>query len=221
MAHVVTYATHAQGMFDDLVNNKQGIPVTVLGWGDKWISFTENKIKGVYEYLVTLPTDTIVIFVDGFDTKINGTVDAAVREFMTFNKDIVVSMGNAGLGAYLTKRVFGTCDDTFLNTGLLMGYAGPLSTIYKKIYDLKDKDDQRGFTTICNQSDNIAIDTERKIFSNKADHPSIFNGYPACNQCSPKDRLKRYLRAIVEYGSVFLIEICVFLFALLIFLRYG
>ena len=82
-------------------------------------------------------------------------------------------MGNAGLGAYLTKRVFGTCDDTFLNTGLLMGYAGPLSTIYKKIYDLKDKDDQRGFTTICNQSDNIAIDTERKIFSNKADHPSI------------------------------------------------
>jgi hypothetical protein len=30
---IVTYANKSQGMFEELVNNEFGVPVTVLGWG--------------------------------------------------------------------------------------------------------------------------------------------------------------------------------------------
>ena len=209
--HVITYATHDQGMFKELVNNKQGIPVKVLGWGDKWVNFIENKVKGVYKYLKTLPTDTIVIFVDGFDTIINGTLEEAKKEFLKFNKDIVVSIDHAN--SYMISRFFGRCNNISLNTGLLMGYAGPLSDIYRRIIDSEPKDDQRGFTTICKQSDNIVIDTERKIFSNNDNHYSIFNGYPACAMCSPMEKSKRiFIRCIPEYiynGYTFIPEVII------------
>ena len=30
---LITYATHAQGKFNQLTNNKYNIPIRVLGWG--------------------------------------------------------------------------------------------------------------------------------------------------------------------------------------------
>jgi hypothetical protein len=32
---IVTYATHPEGSFNDLINNKFGVEVTVLGMGEK------------------------------------------------------------------------------------------------------------------------------------------------------------------------------------------
>ena len=47
--HVITYATHSYGNFEELVNNKYGIKVIVLGWGKKWKGFTD-KFNAVYKY---------------------------------------------------------------------------------------------------------------------------------------------------------------------------
>ena len=35
-AQVASYVTHDQGMYQDLINNKFGIPVKTLGFGTKW-----------------------------------------------------------------------------------------------------------------------------------------------------------------------------------------
>ena len=48
-AHVVTYATHAQGLFDALVQNELGVEVEVLGWGVPWTGFWD-KFKGVHAF---------------------------------------------------------------------------------------------------------------------------------------------------------------------------
>jgi hypothetical protein len=58
-------------MFEELVNNEFGVPIKVLGWGTKWNGFSD-KSKGLVEHLKTKnDDDDIVVFVDGFDSKVN------------------------------------------------------------------------------------------------------------------------------------------------------
>ena len=40
---VITYATHSERMFPQLMES--GYPIKVLGWGEKWENFM-TKIKG-------------------------------------------------------------------------------------------------------------------------------------------------------------------------------
>mgnify|MGYP001172397344 CR=1 FL=1 len=77
---IVTYANKSQGMFEELVNNKFDVPIKVLGWGTKWNGFSD-KYKGVYKYLENKSDDDIVIFIDGFDTKINRNPHNVVELF--------------------------------------------------------------------------------------------------------------------------------------------
>ena len=69
MIQVVTYATHSQGMFEDLMNNSQGVEIKVLGWGKKWTGYND-KLKECYNYINELPDDDIIVIIDGFDSKI-------------------------------------------------------------------------------------------------------------------------------------------------------
>ena len=50
---IITYATHSEGLFDELINNKYNIPIIVLGYGTKWNSFID-KFKNVYKYIKEL-----------------------------------------------------------------------------------------------------------------------------------------------------------------------
>lgn len=202
-AELVTYATHAQGKFNELVDNEYGIPVKVVGWGDKWISYTESKIKGVYAYVKTLPEDRIVVFVDGFDTEINGTLEEAVNRFKTFDTDILVSMDGLLTGTYITKKSFGSCQDTIANSGLYMGYAGALSRLLAQIIATNDPDDQRAMNTVCSTSTNIKIDRDNLVFANSVDETdAVFVGFPACAGCNSRDTLKRYTRDAWYYTCV-------------------
>ena len=201
-AEVVTYATHAQGKFNELVHNEYGIPVKVLGWGDKWISYTESKAKGVYEYIKTLPKDKIIIYVDGFDTTINGTLEEVVKRFKTFNSEIVVSHDNPRYwGPYILNRTFGSCQQTTANAGLFMGYAGPLSKLLHQILITGQECDQRALNTVCSSSSNIAIDRDNLIFVNNDDQTdAIFIGFPGCTDCNTKDLYNRYKRDFMLYS---------------------
>ena len=210
-AEVVTYATHAQGKFDELINNKHDVPVKVLGWGDTWISYTESKIKGVYNYVKTLPEDKIIIFVDGFDSEIQGSLEEAVRRFKTFNTEIVVSQNTSEVafgGLYTHNKTFGSCQQTILNSGLYMGYAGALSKLLNQMLLLDDEDDQRAMNTICSSSNNIAIDKDNLIFvNNKEGTDAIFISFPGCSDCDLKDKSKRYIRDISFYMNILCYEI--------------
>ena len=64
---VITYATHSQGMFDEL--KKRYPDLVVLGWGEKWTGYTD-KSKAVIKYIEKMNDDDIVIVIDGFDSKI-------------------------------------------------------------------------------------------------------------------------------------------------------
>jgi len=77
-AHVLTFATHKEGTFDDIINNKFNIPIKVLGYGQKWTGF-RMKFDYVYDYIQDLNDNEIVFFIDGFDSYINGDLDVAVE----------------------------------------------------------------------------------------------------------------------------------------------
>ena len=68
--HVVTYATHRQGMLSQLLNNRYSIHVNVLGWGQPWNGYTD-KLIGIRDFCEHIPQTDIVIFVDAFDTVIH------------------------------------------------------------------------------------------------------------------------------------------------------
>ena len=65
--HVLTYASHSQGFYEDLIKNKYNIKLITLGYGVKWNGL-RDKPRAVLNYLTYVPDDDIVIFVDGFDT---------------------------------------------------------------------------------------------------------------------------------------------------------
>lgn len=73
------------------------------------------------EFLKTLPNNDIVIFVDGYDTKILKPLDNIVRDFEEMNAPIVVSSENTG---YATFRLFGMC----------MGYVKNLKELIESKY---------------------------------------------------------------------------------------
>lgn len=41
--HIVVYATHSYGMFDQLINNDFNIEINVLGWGTKWNGYMDKS----------------------------------------------------------------------------------------------------------------------------------------------------------------------------------
>ena len=77
---LITYATHSDGTFEDIKNNKFAIDVVVLGWNQKWNGFMD-KFKAVRNYLNTLNPDDIAIFIDGFDTRINQPYNIIKQRF--------------------------------------------------------------------------------------------------------------------------------------------
>tara|TARA_B100000900_G_C20581610_1_gene717775 strand:- start:98 stop:829 length:732 start_codon:yes stop_codon:yes gene_type:complete len=210
---LVTYATHSDGTFEDIKNNKFGIDVVVLGWKQKWNGFMD-KFKGVRQYLNTLNNDDIVIFIDGFDSQILQSLDEVEKRFKRLNCGVLVSEDPEKPGRYITKKIFGTCkDNRVANSGLYMGYVKHL----KKVLDdvLKEcencNDDQRNLNKVCENFDFIKVDRENFVFSNRGDRRACFVQNPG------KASFKRYiLRGFKEYSQFFLVEFFI-IFAILFF----
>ena len=119
---IITYATHSDGSFDELINNTYKIPIIVLGYGTKWNGFID-KFKNVYKYIKELPDEEIIVFIDGFDTRINQSYNIIKQRFLNLNSDIVLSKDSTPFGGYIAKKIFGTCKDNVIaNSGLYMGY---------------------------------------------------------------------------------------------------
>jgi len=203
--HLITYATHSEGTFDELVNNKFNTPIKVLGWGKKWNGFMD-KFKNMYEYIQTLPDNDIIIFIDGFDSKINQPINIIKKKFLEFNSDIVISEQDyiPYIGHYTwQKQLFHTCkNNNIANSGLYGGYNKNIKDLLKFILDKNySDDDQRNLNNACKYFNNIIIDTNRKLFHNLNYYERIFNNNSnSCIISTPaKLTFNRLIRMPKEY----------------------
>lgn len=218
---VVTYATHSFGTFEEIVGNPYGIHVDVLGFGTKWTGFMD-KIKGVVEYLERLPHNEIVIFIDGFDSKIQKPLDGLEEKFKSLNCKVLISKDPQIPGKFLTRKIFSTCtDNQTANSGLYMGEAKFLKVFLKGVLDQDSDDDQRNFNMTCSQHEWVKTDTKNEIFYNvhsfkreAVPNNVYFVSYPG----TPS--IQRYTRSITEYYTFVLREISLVLLivALILFM---
>lgn len=218
---IVTYANKSQGMFEDLVNNEFGIPIKVLGWGTKWNGFTD-KYKGMSEYLETKRDEDIVIFLDGFDTKINKDPRGVVELFEKYDCKVLVSRDPELMGGPMSRTIFGTCrGNSIANSGMYMGYVKELKQFINEALKLKCKDDQRNLNTVCRESEYIKVDKSETIFKNVNQFQSdksadaIFLSYPGTVST------ERYLRGFFEYTQfVYVYILCLLVSSLAFYPKY-
>jgi hypothetical protein len=207
---IITYATHSEGMFDNLM--KTDYSIEVLGWGTQWNGFMD-KFRGVFEYLKKQSDDEIIIFVDGFDSMINKSLDSVEQDFKNMNCKVLVSTDEREhffplVTSYAVKKVFGSCKNGHTcNTGLYMGYCKELKLVIQKILSQECDDDQRAFNQVCADFSFIKVDTENKIFENFSSSGSSSNAYIV--QFPGKMSYNRWSRAVIEYYKYFIPEICI------------
>jgi len=199
---IVTYANKSQGMFEELVNNKFDVPVKVLGWGTKWNGFSD-KYKGMYKYLENKNDNDIVIFIDGFDTKINKNPRDVLELFNEYDCKVLVSKDPVPFGT-LSRMTFGTCSGkSTANSGLYMGYVKYVKQFIGEAISMKCEDDQKNMNILCEKFEYIKVDENENIFKNfgptgkKRESDAIFVSFPG----SPS--FDRYTRSIFEYMQFF------------------
>lgn len=236
--HIITYATHVQGKLNELVNNPFGVPVTVLGMGNRWNGFMDKPIA-VYNHIHDMDDEEIVVVLDGFDTVIHQHPDLAIQRFidMKLSKVLVSNENyfNGIIGYYLQSKFFGLCKQNnkrIANAGMLMGYVRDLKKLYHQmiVYHYAHPnlrgDDQRILNHIC-MYDLYTIDHEnifynvtgnifvKSSFSNDLD--VIFVSYPGRSDQSMFEKLKRGYSLMNEYSKVFWKEfVCLFICCLFI-----
>src|SRR5210317_1396697 len=130
---VVTYANKSSGMFEELVNNEHNVKVKVLGMGKKWNGFIDKSI-GLLKYMETKKDDDIIVFVDGFDTKINKDISNVKSLFESYECKVLVSKNPLAVQAKTHTDV--------ANAGMYMGYVKHLTILLKESVQMKCLDDQ-------------------------------------------------------------------------------
>ena len=198
---IITVATHDDGNFNELINNKFNEKIKVLGYGQKWYGF-KMKYDLLYNYLKEKDDDTIIIFLDGFDTVINKDPKLAIKIFKENNYKILFSQDwNNVLGSlFFSNSLY---DNSLINSGMYMGYVKYLKKMYNEINNYDYMDDQVLLNKLKHKIDYIDVD-DNKIFKNfiysftsKHETDAIFYQTPG------KLEINRTKRAIKEYGNFF------------------
>ena len=228
--HILTYATHSEGMFESLKQDamKNYIDLTIIGWKEKWTGFF-GKLKAVQNHLELYENDDIVIVIDAFDTRIIGNIEQILTKLknnfendsVIFSKDGYLPFMPKFVSAYITNRIFGGD----LNAGLYLGKVKYLRKLYDdtlKFEKICKKDDQCAFNKMI-KTHNIVIDEKRIIFDNvdqrnrnkslvelKTKSDAIFFGFPG------KITFDRLKRIPAEYAPFFKVELTL-LFLLILF----
>lgn len=203
--HYITVATHSEGMYNELINNKYNIKIKVLGYGKKWTGF-KMKFELLNEYLKKIPDNDIIVLLDGFDTKIVRNPNNLKRDFMSLNTKILFSKDEK-LGGPMTNLVFKNCYKNYVaNTGLYMGYVKYIKLILNSVLNKKCKDDQVLINNkVCNKYKKwIKIDINNKIFQNNSYYNNKkTNAY--FFQYASDVSFKRFYRSIFEYTQFFIV----------------
>lgn len=247
MFEIITYATHSQGMFEELINNKFNVPINVLGFGDRWINYMQ-KFNSILKYIETLDPEKIIIFLDGFDTKISKDPKLAVFLFMKLGyTDKVLFSSDVGRNRHgfisyvdrlLTSISFpNSCNEKeykYINSGMYMGRAKNVHYILNKIIlnSYGEVDDQKNINKNCSiLKHKIVVDQDEHIFQNrkfnlynKSSSP-IFLSYPMSGGTDKFDSIQsiklsisRMLRMACEHSIIFLF-LFLFIFCIMVVFR--
>tara|TARA_B110000977_G_C10972526_1_gene452875 strand:+ start:219 stop:968 length:750 start_codon:yes stop_codon:yes gene_type:complete len=225
--HIVTYATHSEGTFDELINNEFNVKIDVLGFGEKWENFMQSMLA-FYEFMKQKNDDDIIVLLDAFDVCLNSSTNNLIERFENMNTKILVSKDT---NSYFTRKIFGICRDGYIaNTGMIMGYNKYLKSFFDKMINtVETTDDQREFNRTCNLVDfEVKVDSNEIIFRNvphKQRSPTggriqnykgteNFLGFPG------QHTVKRTLRGIKEYCPFFKVEITILLVILIFGIAY-
>ena len=220
--NIITYATHSDGLFDKLINNKYNIEITVLGWGTKWKNYKDNKTKGIYNYIIKQPKNDITVYLDGFDTLINKNIDNLINDFKKQNCKILLSKDSTELiktfvkiREWVYKKNFEEFENIKLSAGMFMGYNKNLVNFFNCVLNDIDIDDQKSFNK-CINVDNIKIDINEIIFLNTKrsyyDNNNIkayFISFPG-GAYNNNYTFKRFLRMPGEYGKNYITELLIY-----------
>jgi hypothetical protein len=221
---LITYATHSEGKFEQLINS--GYPIEVIGWGTKWSGYI-GKAKEVLLYLESQPETEIIVVIDGFDSLIHKNLDNLEKDFKALNCKVLYSLNDKSgfsnfipffVHEYFTKKIFGTCTgNQTANAGLYMGYVKELKIVLQSILETGLDDDQRAINSLCSRLPFLKVDSQNIIFENlssenqKSDAYFIsFPGTLTFNRCK---------RSIKEYSKYFILEIILVL--VIIFVLYN
>lgn len=173
---IVTYATHSEGLFETLIHNDFNVPVHVLGWGERWMSFRQ-KFNAVLSFVRTLPKETVVIFLDGWDTIIHRDPQCAVEIFKNSDADILFSSDRSHLTLldnFVELVFFNSCSSRnkkLINSGMYMGYAKTIDQMLTHVLymDPKESDDQVMINRECERLDTmmkLQVDVDGVVFKN-------------------------------------------------------
>ena len=211
---VVTYANKSQGMFEELVKNEFGLPVKVLGWGKKWNGYSD-KSKGLLEYMKTKNDEDIIVFVDGFDSKINKPTTDVVKIFKEYNCRVLFSNNPPW---FFQSLIFGVCDNSIANAGMYMGYVKELREVLQAEADLHCEDDQVNLNGLCRKYNFVKVDKDEKIFKNFSPiqkiktSDAIFVSFPGTLG------INRYWRGLFEYTQfVYIYILCLLVLGMAFF----
>ena len=175
--HYITYATHDEGTYKELINNNYNIKLITLGWNLKWISY-KDKLINIYKYICQLSNDNdIIVYLDGFDTIINNFPNNLLENFKNYDCKILFSKDSKSAGKYITNKMFGN-KDILANAGMYMGYVKELKYFFKYILKKKGKDDQILINKYIDKFDFIKIDIDNKIFKNLNYYEIFLNKKP-------------------------------------------
>jgi len=207
--HVITVATHTEGNLNNLIHNKQHIPIKVLGYGQKWEGF-KMKFRLIYEYLLDLPDDDIIIYLDGFDSDVVLSLDIAVDKFKKSNAFILFSKDIKDIHVFheVITPFFKRCNHNYLNAGMFMGYAYYVKMLFKKALQDPCKDDQVVLSHLFEEEHSIQIDDNNEIFQN-IQKISDYNKKAVFISTPGKMTPNRVYRALFEYSQFFIIPILV------------
>ncbi len=125
-----------------------------------------QKVNLMKDYLSTLEEDTIVMFIDGYDTFISSTKEVILERYLGFNKDIVFS---AEKTCWPDKRLQelhpqSPTEYRYLNSGTYIGTAKALKNLFSAPIEDYEDDQLYMQKAFLNSQDNIALDVESYIF---------------------------------------------------------
>ena len=207
--HYITYATHDEGTYKELINNKYNIKINNIGWNHKWINF-KHRLKKIYKYILNLPDNDIIVHFDGFDSIINKYPKELLKLFKSYDCKILFSKEFDILN--IKRKVFNTKLENIANAGLYMGYVKELKILFKYVLKKKGTDDQVLINKYIHKFDFIKIDINELIFKNLTYYERYFkknfNSYFL--QTPGVLTVNRSIRAFKEYNIFFIKEIFIF-----------
>jgi len=195
--HIITVATKQHPMLDLLTQQIKdaGETLTILGLElNKTIGWEASgnlglKLKLLHDFVITLPSEDIVLFIDAYDVVFKGNVTDILKRYVTFNKPLVFGAEKTCFpDEFHSKYPQDTKDYSFrfLNSGLFIGKVGALRECFQNYEYVDGINDQAWWKqTFLDRPDLIELDYHNILFLN-------------CYQVNKHDIL---MDDIIKYGD--------------------